>query len=158
MRLLKRAAVVAAAPLLSLGVLAGLSDVTASAQVVHASSAGALASLSGCGSHSFCMWRNSGYSGTQWSYNYNTRPHDRLFYAGNGANNKASSFYNNRGFRTFITKNFPTNGIAAACVEPGSRVPNLAGKHWQNGTKINDSISGVELDSNDNPAFCSTTF
>jgi hypothetical protein len=145
MRLLKRAAVVAAAPVMSLAILTGLGGAPASAQASQPSVP--LADLHGCPAHSFCMWNNAGFTGTRWTYNDSTLPHNLWLPVGSAANNKASSLDNNRALTTGFSKNLPPSTGSFACLFPHRSLASLAAHTWLNGTPMNNSISGFALSS-----------
>jgi Peptidase inhibitor family I36 len=157
MRLPRRPSLIATASLMSIGLLA---SVPASAQTARAGAAARPDSLSSCGAHTLCLWENSGYSGTQWSYAYADYAHDSWIYVGAAANDQASSLYNNRGDYSDISKNSPpsSNGQTQACVQPGDSVSDLANYEWTNGTAMNDSISAFDLTTNPGPVVCIQTF
>lgn len=148
MRQLKLAAtaVAAAIPLASMVAFSA----PASADAMHARPAhGTPAISSSCPAHYFCTWKNSGYSGTEWSFNQNIEGNG-WFYVGNyepGSNDQISSFINARGWWTDVSKNYPWNNPDNACIENGLEYSNLADYHWADGSSANDSISGIRLTS-----------
>lgn len=141
----------AAATTLAVGLGLGLvgtasADTSTAAQPsATADSAEAPASLSGCPGAALCLWRDSGFSGTQWTWRYGSHPHNQWLYVGSGANDQASSIYNNRGEVSGVAKNFPATSPDAYCEPTHSVVRNLAGINWPDGTPENDSISSVDL-------------
>jgi Peptidase inhibitor family I36 len=100
--------------------------------------------LGSCPSSAFCMWENNAYGGTQWTYSINSYPQNSWFYVGSGANDHASSYYNDRVHSTYINQNYPANG-GQACLPAGSTNENLGNFDWPNGQGANDSISAIYL-------------
>jgi len=66
-------------------------------------SAEALA-MSDCPAASFCLWRDTGFSNTRWTYHYGSYTHNAWHYVGAAANDQASSLYNHRARMTKISK------------------------------------------------------
>jgi hypothetical protein len=120
---------------------------TAQASTAAQTSAVAPMSKSQCPGHSFCMWQNYDYnntvSGGFWSYTYNN-PWGILewYYVGDNANDKATSIFNNRGWRTGINKDVnPASTVDVYCRAGGYYDSDLVGNHWPDGSSENDSIS-----------------
>jgi len=101
----------------------------------------------GCAAHSFCLWVNSGYSGTKFTVTFGTVSSDTWRPLGSGINDKASSLDSNRVFATGIAKNFPPSPPDVLCLQGGTRISDLRTLRWPDGTSVNDSISSFELSS-----------
>lgn len=161
----------AAASLLTAG-LTALSVVPASAQThtqkpahtAEASSSGlkALAAAS-CPAHAFCGYSNINFNvtgGSQWNYNATVLPL-RIWMPVKdcssasscpGANDHIESYYNNRTYDTFISKNWPYSGNlqCLAVSGNGGNEANLNGLDWPDGHSgtpdpLINSISAVRL-------------
>lgn len=116
------------------------------------------ASLSQCNGGEvgwFCLWQNSGFSGTIWLWNAGVAPTSTWFYVGAAANDKASSLDNFRVRRSFVGENadWKTDGGGHACILAGqnyrdlNQSTNVGPYLWsQNLHSANDSISGILLD------------
>lgn len=165
----RRPATLAAAALLATGVMvlstASASASTSSAQArTTASTAQAAVSpeaISNCGSGRFCAWKDYGFSGTEWIYNYRYLPLRTWLYVGectnhpqpcSGANDSITSFYNNRVNYTYVNADYYTNPSSysvrwCAAVRPGAYTSNLntGSAWWPIGYPMNDTISAVRL-------------
>jgi len=143
MSVFRRFGVMAASSLLALGALAGLTLAPASAQVAKPAQVSQasvpLTDNLGCGAHTFCM---ADWFGAKFSYNYNTRSHDKWLFVGKVANDAARSLDNNRALVTGVALNYPA-GNQWACVE--GRVPDLFLKSWPDGLIAQNTISSFFL-------------
>lgn len=122
----------------------GLSHVQGSA----ARKAGPLA-ISQCPQYSLCLWRDAGYDGTMWHWTNSASPKNTWISVnteGNtGANDQASSLYNDRDDYSGVAKNYPATSPDGYFEVPGNQINNLAGLYWPDGTKENDSISSIDI-------------
>ncbi|HKT02692.1 MAG TPA: peptidase inhibitor family I36 protein [Rugosimonospora sp.] len=89
-------------------------------------------------------YNNSGASGTQWNFAFNSSPHLVWFYVGNAANDKISSLYNNRAWVSYVNKDCParTNTYAFA---GGARPADFSSWSWPDGSGMNDTISSIAM-------------
>jgi hypothetical protein len=106
-----------------------------------------LATPVNCPGHTLCTYQNANYnnsgaSGTQWNFPYNSSPHLVWFYVGAAANDQISSLYNNRGWVSYVAKACPA-GSDNYAFGGGARVANFASWSWPDGTGVNDSISAL---------------
>jgi hypothetical protein len=141
---------------MSIGALAGLGMAPASAHVsdARASQPSAVTATAdpsavtpdvdshGCAAHSWCMWTLFSFTGTRYTFNYNSYPHNEWLFIGNNQNDEARSIDNNRAFITFVGKSYPvTASVQTACSE--GAVGNLENHSWPNGTSASASISAI---------------
>jgi hypothetical protein len=121
----------------------------------RASSAFTPASKDQCGLHDFCMWQNADYndnqSGSFWVYPYADFTPDKWYSVnsdGNtGADNQASSVYNNRGFKVGVNKDWNPVSTTLRLCWPGNYSSNdlVTAGNWPDGSGLNDSISAIWL-------------
>ena len=89
-------------------------------------------------------YNNSGASGTQWNFPYNSSPHKVWFYVGDAANDRISSLFNNRAWVSYVNKDCParTNTYAFA---GGAKPANFGTWSWPDGSGMNDTISALAM-------------
>jgi hypothetical protein len=136
-----RLAALATISVLALGVLIGLATGPASAATPNLGNPS-------CPGSTFCMWQNQNYGangGAAYFYAFSAHTPNQWFSVGSGANDQASSFFANRLWTTAFAKNFNSNPTTGqwACVLGGDQVTNLGDFLWNDGTKMNDSISAL---------------
>ena len=102
-------------------------------------------SLSQCPQYSLCLWRNVGFGGTLWYWSNSQHAHNVWIYVGGGANDQASSLYNDRDDWSEVAKNYPANQPDINLESPGSYEGNLVALDWPDGSDMNDSISSIDL-------------
>lgn len=100
----------------------------------------------------FCMWHDSSYMGTMWTWNTNKNSHNTWLYVGSAANDQASSLFNERSYVTYVDIDYPASiGTQyEKCWGPNVQVANLGPYEWP-GTSLtmNDDISSVDILNNE---------
>jgi hypothetical protein len=144
----RRSVVFAAAAFVGVGALtmgAASGGTSASAATVTASRPDVL--VGACAAHSLCLWRNSGWGGTRWTFTAGHYTANAWIYVGNAVNDQASSLFNNRANVSGIAADLPVQTNGWACVRGGSSAVNLQDFSWRKGVNMNDSISSFDLSS-----------
>jgi hypothetical protein len=97
------------------------------------------------------LWRNVDFKGTVWWYPFNTTLHNQWEYVQDGVNDRASSLWNNRAWLTAVNADYPaTKGYREWCWQGGSGYYDLTLLHWGDGTSVNDSISSINEQTQNN--------
>jgi hypothetical protein len=128
--------------------LGGLSATPAAASqptMAAVSNSAAQPLVGSCASASLCLWRDSGWGGTRWTFTFGHYTSNAWIYVGNGANDQASSLFNNRAWVSGIAADLPVQTNGWACVRGGSSAENLQNFSWRKGVNMNDSISAFDL-------------
>jgi hypothetical protein len=125
------------------------------AMTAPASAAASAANMAGqpvsatvsCPSGNLCTFDSANFRGTHWFFAYNNRPHAKWFFVGNGANDKITSFINNRAWTSYFDKDCPASAQDGYALG-GYENSNLSTSEWPNGTSANNSISAIGLGTN----------
>lgn len=100
--------------------------------------------LPSCPESSLCLYQNSNLEGTRWSYGISKYSQNEWHYVGSEANDRASSWWNNRVHSSYVSQNYPASG-GEECLSP-EVAGEFAGEYWaQNGDSENDSVSAFNL-------------
>jgi hypothetical protein len=94
----------------------------------------------------FHAWKDATYMGTHWTW---SGPLDQLFYVGGDENDEITSYKNVRSHSVYFTKNYPLHvwDVNILCEPSGAQTTSLNNYRWQDGSNVNDTISGLQLTS-----------
>jgi Peptidase inhibitor family I36 len=92
-----------------------------------------------------CFWQNAGYTGTIWKFGTDTITGNEWHPVPVDMNDRASSLYNHRLNASMISKSYPPSEPDIDCVSSQSANGNLANFVWDDGSNMNDSLSGYDL-------------